>query len=268
MTIDLGLRDRVVVLTGSGGIGVAAAAEMASQGAAIAFIDHDPDALAAAVAHIEQQGGRALGLTADVRDEDAIEIALERIETEIGPIYGLVPSAGITRPSPAQEMPTQRWHDVIDVNLTGTFLVARLAARRMLPRGRGAMVFLSSIDGLGGHDGRANYCASKWGVIGMAKAMALDWGRFGVRVNTVCPGPVDSPMFRAVFDQDEIDRMFIPRIALGRLPTLQEQARAVTFLVSDYAAGITGAVLAVDGGMSAGYLTDLGNAPVANPEGL
>jgi len=118
-------------------------------------------------------------------------------------------------------------------------------------------VFISSILGIGGLAGRAAYSATKWGVIGMAKCMAIDWGPSGIRVNTVCPSPIEGPMLRAVYSQEGLEQQFLSRNPLGRLSDPAEQARAVLFLLSDWASYINGAVLPVDGGMSAGYLNDI-----------
>lgn len=254
MSVNFGLEEKVIVITGAGGIGHATALEASSHGARIAVLDSDQQALESCVQAVEDAGGTAAGYLTDVRDEKSIDTALDSVSEALGPIYGVVPTAGLTRPAPADEMPFEQWRQVMEVNLTGTFLTARCAAQRMIPNGGGSIVFISSLDGLGGHGGRANYTASKWGVIGMAKSMAIDWGRQGIRVNTICPGFVDTPLLRAVYgDGSEL----FPRIPLGRIAQPEDQARAIVYLLSEYSTFVTGAVLSVDGGMSAGYLTDI-----------
>jgi NAD(P)-dependent dehydrogenase (short-subunit alcohol dehydrogenase family) len=163
-------------------------------------------------------------------------------------------------------MPLEDWNATIGLNLTGSFLTARLAARRMMPRGNGAIVFISSILGVGGLAGRAAYSATKFGVIGMAKCMAIDFGPYGIRVNTVCPSPVEGPMLRAVYTQEGLEDQFLSRNPLGRLSEPEEQAHAILYLLSDYSSYINGAVLNVDGGMSAGYMNDLRRSTGADGE--
>jgi NAD(P)-dependent dehydrogenase (short-subunit alcohol dehydrogenase family) len=262
MAIDFGLEGRVVLVTGAGGgIGSATALEAASQGASIAVLDTREEEAQRTAAEVDALGGTGRAFTVDVRDESSVEAAVDDIEASMGPIYGVVPCAGITMPCSAEEMPLEDWEAVIGVNLTGTFLTARCAARKMLQRNEGAMVLLGSIDSLGGQDGRAHYAATKHGVIGLARSLACDWGRRGIRVNVVCPGPVETPMMRKANaglkgGGSVVDNLYLPRMPIGRLAQPEDEARAIVYLLSDYAAYITGAVMSVDGGMSTGYLSN------------
>ncbi|AHH19831.1 putative oxidoreductase, SDR-family [Nocardia nova SH22a] len=260
MSVDLGLEGRVVLVTGGGGgIGQATALELARHGAVLAVVESQEDAGKATVAAIEATGGTACGFVADVRDEESMDAAVSGAESALGPIHGVVTCAGLAKPSPAESMPLEDWENVLSVNITGTFLTARLAARRMLPRGEGAMVLIGSTDSFGGQDGRANYAASKHAIVGLAKSLAYDWGPRGIRVNVVCPGPVDTPMMRSATAATGIvpEQLYLPRTPLGHLTSPLDQARAITYLLSDYSANITGAILPVDSGLTAGFLSDL-----------
>lgn len=256
MTLGLGLEDRVVLVTGAGGgIGSAVSLEVAAQGAKVAVLDSQSDNAESTVAAIEALGGTAVALVCDVRSEESMSPAIDAVEERLGPIFGVVTCAGLNLPGRADLMPIEDWDTVIGVNLTGTFITSRLAARKMLPRGEGAMVLIGSTDSLGGQDSRAHYAASKHAVIGLGRSLAADWGRSGLRVNVVCPGPVDTPLLHRN-NAGLIDELFLPRMPIKRLAQGSDQARAVTYLLSDYSDYITGAVLAVDGGLSAGYLTN------------
>jgi len=214
--------------------------------------------MAGTLAAVEVIGGRGAAYVADVRDGEAVEAAVEATESKLGPIYGLVTAAGNTRPSPASTMPAEDWHTVIDVHLTGTFLTVQSAGRRMLERGEGAVTMIGSVASFSGVQSRANYVTAKHGLVGLARTLAIEWGPAGVRVNIVCPGPVDTPLFRGEFsDEDAMARLFLPRLPLGRLSKPEDPARAAVLLLSDYASYITGVALPVDGGLSAGNVTDI-----------
>jgi NAD(P)-dependent dehydrogenase (short-subunit alcohol dehydrogenase family) len=152
-------------------------------------------------------------------------------------------------------MSDEIWSRCLDVNLTGMFRSVRPVGQRMVARQRGAIVTIASVDGLGGHAGRAHYSASKHGVIGLTRALAIEWGRFGVRVNAVAPGVVDTPLVRANLPADHIRYAMVDRVPLGRLARAEEQAGPTLFLLSDAASYVTGSVMTVDGGTSAGFFT-------------
>jgi len=257
---DFGLEGRVVVISGgAGGIGSAAAVELGQHGAKVALLDLRAEESKQTVEDVEAVGGVAKAFSADVTNEESVQNALDAVEAELGPIYGVVPAAGITRPARADQMPFEDFKAIVDVNLTGTWLVARAAAQRIIARGdSGSMVLIGSIDSLGGHEGRSNYAATKHGVVGMAKSLALDWGRLGIRVNVVCPGPVETPMLLNVFSQSGIlDKLFYPRMPIGRLAKPADEARAITYFLSDYSDYVTGAVMPVDGGLATGFLSQI-----------
>jgi NAD(P)-dependent dehydrogenase (short-subunit alcohol dehydrogenase family) len=155
----------------------------------------------------------------------------------------------------AEEMSDEVWLRCLDVNLTGMFRSVQPVGRGMVKRGRGAIVTISSVDGLGAHAGRSHYSASKHGVIGLTRALAIEWGRHGVRVNSIAPGVVDTPLVRANLPADHVQYAMVDRVPMGRLSSAEEQAGPTLFLLSDAAAFVNGAILPVDGGTSSGYFT-------------
>jgi NAD(P)-dependent dehydrogenase (short-subunit alcohol dehydrogenase family) len=204
---------------------------------------------------LRKEGAQTLALTLDVRDAAACNKAVERIEAALGPIDGMVASAGVSTPSRAEDMSDEVWLRCMDVNLTGMFRSVQPVGRSMLKRKRGSIVTISSIDGLGGHAGRSHYSASKHGVIGLTRALAIEWGSRGVRVNSIAPGVVDTPLVRQNLPADHVQHAMVDRVPLGRLATAEEQAGPTLFLLSDAAAFVNGAVLPVDGGTSSGSFT-------------
>jgi NAD(P)-dependent dehydrogenase (short-subunit alcohol dehydrogenase family) len=254
--MDFELAGRVVVVTGGGsGIGLAVAALAARQGMSVAVVDSQKASTEAALDMLRGQGAKCTAQILDVQEVEGWDRALTRIEEALGPSDALVACAGISRPEPAEGMSDATWESVIGVNLTGLFRTVRAVGQRMVRRRRGAIVTIGSTDSLGGHAGRANYAASKHGVIGLTRALAIEWGRHGVRVNAVAPGPVDTPLLRRNLPLDHLQEAMIDRVPLGRLSAAEEQAQACLFLLSDAASYITGATLAVDGGLTAGYFT-------------
>ena len=248
------LQGKPILVTGGGsGIGRATALMAARSGAPVAILDVQAASAEATVQSIEAAGGKAIALACDVRDRAALERTVDAAEAALGPLYGLVPAAGISRPGRA-EYATDGWSDVVDINLTGLFHTVQAAGRKMLDRG-GAIVAISSTDGLGGHSGRASYSATKFGVIGLVRSLAIEWAQRGVRVNAVAPGVVDTPMIQRGIPPEHLADVFLDRIPMGRLSTADDQANVILFLLSDASAYVTGAVIPVDGGLSAGFFT-------------
>lgn len=254
--MDFELHHRVLMVTGgASGIGLAVAREACLHGMRVAIVDTSRAQAEAALAELDPKGGTCTVEALDVRDSAACEAAADRIERSLGPIDGLVACAGISRAEPAELMTDDTWDAVLGVNLTGMFRTIRTVGRRMVERKRGAIVTISSTDGLGGHAARANYTASKHGVIGLTRALAIEWGRHGVRVNAVAPGVVDTPLLRRNVPPDHVANAMVDRVPMGRFSTAPEQALACLFLLSDAASYVNGATLAVDGGLTAGYFT-------------
>lgn len=254
--MDYGLNGRVVFITGGGsGIGRAIGLEAARGGARVAVIDAVAERSAQVATELRDLGVDAVGETLDVRDAAACETVVARVEQKLGAIDAMVACAGISPPSAADVMPDEIWTRCIDVNLTGMFRSVQAVGKGMVARRKGAIVTIASIDGLGGHAGRAHYSASKHGVIGLTRALAIEWGRHGVRVNAVAPGVVDTPLLRANIPPDHLQYAMLDRNPLGRLARPDEQAGPTLFLLSDAASYVTGSVMTVDGGSSAGFFT-------------
>ncbi|MDR3453082.1 MAG: SDR family NAD(P)-dependent oxidoreductase [Rhodoferax sp.] len=254
--IDYGLKDRVIFITGGGsGIGRAIALLAARGGARVAVADAVAERATQVAAELRDLGMQAMGELLDVRDSQTCDNVVARVEEQLGPLDGMVACAGISPPSAATDMGDETWSRCLDVNLTGMFRSIRPVGQRMVQRKRGAIVTISSVDGLGGHAGRAHYSASKHGVIGLTRALAIEWGRHGVRVNSVAPGVVDTPLLRANIPPDHLQYAMLDRIPMGRLARAEEQAGPTLFLLSDAASYLTGSVMTVDGGTSAGYFT-------------
>jgi 3-oxoacyl-[acyl-carrier protein] reductase len=205
-------------------------------------------AAAEVAAGVEALGRRAAVHGADVSDPEAAAAMVEACEDGLGPIDALVLNAGITRDGLALRMSDEDWQAVIDVDLSGAFYVARPALRAMLRRRSGAIVAVSSVVGLTGNAGQANYAAAKAGLIGMVRSLAREAGPRGVRVNAVAPGYITTDMTDVLSEeQREAMRAATP---LGRLGSPEDVAAAVAFLAGEDAAFVTGAVLTVDGGMT------------------
>ncbi len=244
------LQDRVAIVTGGGrGIGLATARLFIQEGARIVLGDRDRAALAIAVDDLGSDW--ATSLEVDVtRESDAgrlVEVALERW----GRLDVTVNSAGIVSPLPATELSADEWRRVVEVNLTGTFLVCRAAGRAMLSQGSGAIVNLASMYGKRAVPNRAPYVASKYAVVGLTEALAIEWAPL-VRVNALAPGYTDTGLFRTnqARGGTDVDAL-VARTPLGRLGAPEEIARAALYLASDDAAWVTGHTLVIDGGWTA-----------------
>ncbi|HZD05782.1 MAG TPA: 3-oxoacyl-ACP reductase FabG [Longimicrobiales bacterium] len=246
--MDLGLTDRVALVTGARrGIGAAVARALAREGCHVALVDQvSGEEMAGVSGHIAAAGRRALEIEADVRDLAAAEGAVARTVEEFGRLDVLVLSAGITRDAVVWKMDETAWDDVLDVNLKGCFAYARAAAPVLRAGGGGRIVAVASINGLRGKFGQANYAASKAGLVGLAKSLARELGRFGVTVNVVAPGMVRTAMVQGL--PAEVVERARSETVLGRLAEPEDVADVVAFLCSERARHVTGDVLRVDGG--------------------
>jgi 3-oxoacyl-[acyl-carrier protein] reductase len=188
-----------------------------------------------------------IALAADVSDPGEAQGLVERVESELGDLDLLVNNAGITRDTLIARMSDEDWELVLDTNLRGAFNTCRAVSRKMLRRRAGAIVNISSVVGVHGNPGQANYAASKAGIIGLTKALARELGTRGVRANVVAPGYITTELTEVL--SEEITGTILANTPLGRLGSPEDVAAAVRFLCSDEAAFITGEVLLVDGGL-------------------
>jgi NAD(P)-dependent dehydrogenase (short-subunit alcohol dehydrogenase family) len=248
----LGLTGRIILVTGGGGgLGSVMARGLAEAGAAVAVTDLVAERAEAVAREVEAADGRALGAELDVTDADAIERVLDAVAARLGPIDGLVNSAGITRRGAAADFPRAEWDRVLTVNLTGTFLCCQAAGRRMLARGRGAIVNVASIAGHIGLPGTIAYIAAKGGVVMLTRGLAVEWASQGVRVNALAPSWFATDMGNLIDREPEYRDRVLRRVPLGRLGRPEELVGATVFLLSDAASMVTGHILAVDGGVLA-----------------
>ncbi len=230
----------VLVTGGSRGIGAAIAQ---------AFVDLGDDVAVTSRSGEAPEG--ALGVRCDVTDAEQVDAAFAEVEAAHGPVEVLVANAGITRDTLLLRMSQDDWAAVLDTNLTGSFHVAKRATKGMLRMRRGRLIFISSVVGLLGSPGQVNYAASKAGLIGMARSLARELGSRSITANVVAPGFVETDMTAALpAEQREQYRSQVP---LQRLAAPQEVAGVVTFLASEHAAYVTGAVVPVDGGLGMGH---------------
>ena len=239
------LSGRTAFVTGSTrGIGLSVARALHGAGARVAIVGRD---LARAQAVAQELGDRAAGVACDVADAAQVEAAIAAAEAALGPIDILVNNAGLTRDNILLRLSEDDWDVVLDANLKGAFLTTRAVIKGMMKRRTGRVINITSVVGLTGNKGQANYAASKAGLIGLTKSVAKEYASRGVLANCIAPGFIETDMTAAL--PSEARTALLEQIALGRLGRPEEIAAAVLFLASDLAAYITGQVLVVDGGM-------------------
>jgi 3-oxoacyl-[acyl-carrier protein] reductase len=248
----ISLQGRTVVVTGAGqGIGRATVELAVALGAQVVALDLNAATLAETLAPLPAD--RVLAAVGSVVDADFAARTVDDAVARFGAVHGLVNNAGITRPAMIDKMTAQQWQEVIDVHLTGTFYWTQAVGRHMLARVKGgdrsggSIVNISSDAGRKGSIGQINYAAAKAGMLGMTMTAAREWGRHGLRCNSVCFGVVETPMTEVVRGEKFRDGM-LAQIPMGRWSTPDEVVKTVCFLLSDAASYITGQHLAVNGG--------------------
>jgi 3-oxoacyl-[acyl-carrier protein] reductase len=244
------MTDRVALVTGaSRGIGRAIAERLAADGCAVGVnYASRADAAEEVVRSITAMGGRAVAVRADVSDADDVAEMFEVVGRELGPVSVLVNNAGVTDDGLVLRMGPDQWDRVIATNLTSAYLCTRAALRTMVRARAGRIITISSVSGVSGNPGQANYAASKAGVIGFTKSVAKEVGSRGITANVVAPGFIATDMTDALGD-DVTDRA-VEQISLGRMGRPQEVASLVGYLASDDASYITGQVIVIDGGLA------------------
>lgn len=243
---DLTGRQGLVVGAGSG-IGRAAAAGLADFGAQVVCADIHPETAEAAASEIQRRGGTARAVALDITRE-------EQVSELLGELQGVdvvVSTPSINVRKPLLEVSTEEFGRVVDLNLKGSFLVAREAGKRMAERGRGSLIFFSSIRSQVVEPGQGVYAATKAGTLQMIRALAAELGPHGVRANAIAPGVVETPLTEQIKSRPEWYRAYAEKSALGRWAQPSEMVGAVVFLASDAASFVTGSLLLVDGGWTA-----------------
>ncbi|MFE9701939.1 3-oxoacyl-ACP reductase FabG [Streptomyces sp. NPDC005930] len=242
-------RPVALISGGSRGIGRAAVLRLAQDGHDVAFCYHANQEAAEILAkEAETLGARVTYDRVDVADPDAVRDWVTRTENGLGPVETAVTSAGITRDKALVTMSDDDWRSVLTTNLDGVFHVCRTVAFSMMKRRQGSIVNISSVAGVYGNATQTNYAASKAGIIGFSKSLAKEIGRYGIRVNVVAPGFVDTDMVAAV--PERLRTRALGGVALGRMGTAEEVADLVSFLAGPRAAYMTGSVVQIDGGMT------------------
>ena len=248
--------ERSAIVTGGGsGIGLAISERLAADGIAVGVLDRNGDAADEAAAKIRAAGSVAIGVTADVTERSSIDAAVEAVRASCGAPTILVNSAGLDGFSPFLKLSLESWNRVLEVNLTGTFQCCQAVLPGMIEAGWGRIVNISSSSAHGGQPMMAHYVASKAGVIGLTKSLALEFGPKGITVNTIPPGFIDTPMLRAseakglLGEGVEHHEKLTPVRRVGRP---EDIAATCSFLVRDEAGYITGQVIGVNGGRNTG----------------
>ena len=245
------LKEKVALVTGGGsGIGAAVAQRFAAEGALIAIADVVPQGAEGVMAEITKKGGKAIFSQVDVRKRDEVHGMIEQVVKEFGRLDILINNAGVTRDNLCARMSEEEWDFVVGVSLKGTFLCSQAAYRPMRKQKYGRIINTASVV-VRGNMGQVNYSASKAGIIGLTRTLALEYARSNITVNCLAPGFIDTPMTAAGMT-DKVKEVALGLVPLARMGTPKEVANLHLFLASDEASYITGQVIFIDGGVSIG----------------
>jgi gluconate 5-dehydrogenase len=246
---DLG--GRIALVTGSTqGIGLALARALAAAGAHIVINGRSQPRLDAAERELAQGGARVSSARFDVTDETEIAAAVERIEDSVGPIDILINNAGMQFRAPLDQFPADKWREIFRLNTEAVYLVAQAVARHMIPRRRGKIINICSVQSELGRPGIAPYTASKGAVKMLTKGMCADWARHGIQVNGIAPGYFKTEMNRSLYENPEFTAWVEKRTPAGRWGTVDELGGAAVFLASQASSFVNGHILYVDGGIT------------------
>lgn len=246
------LDGRLALVTGSsGGIGLALARGLGQAGARLVLNGRNPDKLERAVAALRDEGLQVQGQVFDVTRAADVQAAVQAIESELGAIDILVNNAGMQKRAPLQDFPEADWHELMQTNVDSVFLVGQAVAKKMIPRGRGRIINICSVQSELGRPNIAPYMASKGAIKMLTKGMAIDWGPHGINVNGLGPGYFKTELTEKLVSDEQFSAWLIGRTPSRRWGDVEDLAGAAVFLASDASAFVNGHILYVDGGVTA-----------------
>jgi len=246
------LDGEVALVTGSvTGIGNALARGLARAGARVVLNGRNRDKLEQAAVSLASEGLTVHHALFDVTRSEEVNAAIDRVEKEVGPIDILVNNAGMQRRMPLDQFPEEDWHQIVRTNLDSLFIVSKAVVRHMIPRRRGRIINVCSVQSEVGRPGIAPYTATKGAAKMLTKGMAIDWGKHGIRVNGLGPGYFNTPLNAALVADEKFSSWLVNRTPLGRWGEVDELVGATVFLASEASSFVTGHVLYVDGGVTA-----------------